>query len=132
MNNIYLQAALAWLIPGAGHFLQRRFVCGGLLCVSFLLLTVLGTVLGGLYYPGSAREFGAMYYLHELSCFGNGVSLFLNLILKDDLSSVAAREFFRSAYIEYGGRCLALAGLLNYLAILDVFDFGSKRKVYKV
>ena len=43
LRNPYLAALLAWLIPGAGHFYQRRRAKGALFCIC-----VLGTFLFGL------------------------------------------------------------------------------------
>lgn len=128
MEKTFLTTALAWFIPGAGHFLLGRWRRGAVLCGCLILLTIIGAALGGLYYPGNPAEFGIMYWLHQLASVGNGIFLVLNLLLKDSLSSPAAVEAFRSAYFEYGGRCLALAGLLNYLAVLDVIDISLKRK----
>lgn len=129
MNKTFLTAALAWLIPGLGHFLLNRWRRGLLLFGGSLLLTIIGVWLGGLYYPGSAADFGVMYWLHQLASSGSGVFLFLNFLLKNSVQSAAAQDAFRSAYFEYGGRCLALAGLLNYLAVLDVVDISLKRKL---
>lgn len=128
MEKTFYNVALAWLVPGLGHFILGSWLRGALLCGIFILLTILGIMLGGLYYPGNPTEFGIMYWLHQLASAGNGIYPILNLLLKGDNQSAAATEAFRSAYFEYGGRCLALAGLLNYLAILDVFDISLKRK----
>ena len=43
LRNPYLAALLAWLIPGAGHFYQRRRAKGALFCIC-----ILGTFLFGL------------------------------------------------------------------------------------
>lgn len=128
MQKTLLTVALGWLVPGLGHFLLNRWRRGLLLTVSTLILIILGVWLGGLYYPGSPTEFGMMYWLHELAAAGNAVFLFLKPVLGSNLQSAAAENAFRSAYFEYGGRSLALAGLLNYLALLDVLDISLKRK----
>jgi hypothetical protein len=128
MGKTIFTALLAWLIPGLGHFLLNRWRRGVLLTGSSVLLIILGVWLGGLYYPGSPTEFGMMYWLHQLAAAGNGVFLLLKLVLGGNLQSAAADAAFRSAYFEYAGRSLALAGLINYLAILDVVDISLKRK----
>ena len=119
---------LAWLVPGLGHLLLNRWRRGLLLAGSSLLLIFIGVRLGGLYYPGSPAEFGMMYWLHQLAAAGNAVYLLLRVVFGGDLQSGAAQDAFRSAYFEYGGRSLALAGLLNYLSMLDVLDISLKRK----
>ena len=128
MEKTVFTVALAWLVPGLGHFILNRWRRGVLLAASSLLLIVLGVWLGGLYYPGSSNEFGMMYWLHQVAAAGNAVYLFLKIAFGGDLQSAAAQDAFRSASFEYGGRCLALAGLLNYLSLLDVLDISLKRK----
>lgn len=129
MGNIFLTGALAWAVPGLGHLMLKRWIEGGLLLGGFVVLLVLGVVLGGLYYPGNPADTGLIYWgLHQFSCLGNGIFLLTNLFFKHGFQSTDALDAFRSAYFEYGGRFLALAGLLNYLAILDVVDIGLRRK----
>ncbi|MDX1962174.1 MAG: DUF6677 family protein [Pirellulales bacterium] len=50
LHNPALAALLAWLIPGAGHFYQRRWLKGSL--YSFCIL---GTFLYGIMLPGTSR-----------------------------------------------------------------------------
>lgn len=128
MDKVWLAGGLGWLVPGLGHLILGRWGRGALLFGGILVLIVIGAALGGLYYPGNPAEFGVMYYLHQFSSLGNGIFLILNLFIKQNLQSEAAVAAFRSAYFEYGGRCLALAGLLNFLALIDVFDIGLRRK----
>lgn len=128
MEKTLLMAGLGWLVPGLGHFLLGRKGRGALLALGALVLTVVGVWLGGLYYPGNPADFGVMYWLHQVAASGNGIFLFLNFLLKDSIQSGNAQNAFRSAYFEYGGRCLALAGLLNYLSLLDIIDLALKRK----
>jgi TM2 domain-containing membrane protein YozV len=44
LRDPYLAAFLAWLIPGAGHFYQRRWGKGGL-----FMVCILGTFIAGLW-----------------------------------------------------------------------------------
>ena len=46
LGNPYVAAALGWLIPGAGHFYQRRFVKGLLFMVCVLATYFVGLGLG--------------------------------------------------------------------------------------
>ena len=128
MEKVFFTTALAWLLPGAGHFALRRWWQGALLLAASLLLFIFGWRLGGLYYPGAAADFWIMNWLQWFSGMGNGIFFLMNLLFKESTNSEAALSAVRSATFEYGGRCLALAGLLNYLAILDVFDICLRRK----
>ena len=47
LRNRYLAAFLAWLVPGAGHFYQRRHAKGSLFVVCILCTWILGFALGG-------------------------------------------------------------------------------------
>ncbi len=47
LRNRPLAALLAWLVPGAGHFYQRRHTKGAIYFVSIVLLWVMGFSLGG-------------------------------------------------------------------------------------
>jgi hypothetical protein len=39
--------AIGWLIPGAGHIIQKRWIRGGLLLVSIALMFLLGVMMDG-------------------------------------------------------------------------------------
>jgi hypothetical protein len=47
LRDPYLAAFLAWLLPGAGHFYQRRYGKGGLFMTCILGLFFFGLYLGG-------------------------------------------------------------------------------------
>lgn len=47
LRNRPLAALLAWLVPGAGHFYQRRYAKSSLFFVCILSTWILGFVLGG-------------------------------------------------------------------------------------
>jgi len=46
LKNRYLAAFFAWILPGAGHFYQRRYVKGILFSVTILLTYFVGLTLG--------------------------------------------------------------------------------------
>lgn len=56
LRNRHLAAFLAWLIPGAGHFYQRRFAKGMLCLVCILSLWVLGFAIGGFHVVYASRQ----------------------------------------------------------------------------
>src|SRR5690606_21741899 len=47
LRNREVAALLAWLVPGAGHFYQRRHAKGSLFVVCILATWILGFALGG-------------------------------------------------------------------------------------
>ncbi len=47
LRNRNLAAFLAWLVPGLGHFYQKRYTKGGLFLVCILTAWILGLAIGG-------------------------------------------------------------------------------------
>ncbi len=125
MNNIVFIGILSWFFPGAGHIAIGKLRRGVIIAVAIWLMFIIAIISGGAYYPGLTFNEGALLYLLNIFArAGNGlgalISLFLNMNPPTD---VAAWGTF-----EYGGRFLEVAGLLNFLAIIDVIDIHSGRK----
>ena len=51
-----LAPAVGWLIPGAGHLIQKRWIRGGLLLVSIATMFVLGLLMQGHVYQAQRRR----------------------------------------------------------------------------
>src|SRR5271169_5914456 len=51
-----LAPAVSWLIPGAGHMMQKRWIRGGLLFVSIVTLFVLGLAMQGRIYKANGGD----------------------------------------------------------------------------
>lgn len=125
MKNPFFIGLIAWFFPGAGHLAlgkyKRGLVIGGVIWLMFLI----AILSGGAYYPGLTFEEGALLYLLNIFArIGNGlgalISMFLNLNPPTDVASWGT--------FEYGGRFLEVAGLLNFLALIDILDIQSGRK----
>ncbi len=86
---------------------------------------IIALVSGGAYYPGFDFKDGALLYLlNVFAKLGNGLGAFISFILSaSPPPNVAAWATF-----EYGGRFLEIAGLLNFLAVLDSIDIYLGRK----
>ncbi len=125
MDNPFVIGVLAWLFPGAGHLAQKRAMRGLILSAAIWLMFFIGVLSGGAYYPGFDFKEGALLYLlNVFATFGNGLGDLITFLLTVEPSKdVAARATF-----EYGGRFLEVAGLLNYLAIIDAIDICLGRK----
>lgn len=70
LRNPYLAALLAWLIPGAGHFYQRRQAKGALFCICILgtFLFGLGLGRGRVVYASFKSEDFRWQFVPQLAC----------------------------------------------------------------
>jgi hypothetical protein len=123
-GRAWLAGALTWAVPGMGHLLigkmTRGLILGG---VAFLMFAI-GLLLGGhLYGPHSSADIGLLAYVYGFCNLGLGLVYAACLWAGIGLTDQAAR-----ATAEYGNVFLIIAGLLNYLSMLDAFDIGAGRK----
>ena len=71
LGNPYVAAALGWLIPGAGHFYQRRFAKGMLFMLCVLVTYFVGLGLGHgrvVYASYRPNDFRWQYPLFQVHC----------------------------------------------------------------
>ncbi len=125
MDNPIVVGILAWFFPGAGHLIQKRIKRGLIISAAIWTMFIIAVLSGGAYYPGfEFKDGGLLYLLNVFATFGNGLGDLISFLLSVEPSKdVAARATF-----EYGGRFLEVAGLLNYLAVMDALDINFGRK----
>ncbi len=125
MDNPYFVGIISWLFPGAGYILQRRWKRGIIIGAVIWAMFIIAIISGGAYYPGFDFKDGALLYLlNVFARLGNGLGAIISFLLSaSPPPNVAAWATF-----EYGGRFLEIAGLLNFLAILDSIDINLGRK----
>jgi hypothetical protein len=125
MNNPIVIGLLAWFLPGAGHLLQKRTTVGLLVAGAIWTMFIIGLFSGGAYYPGFAFQDGQLLYLLNIfATLGNGLGEVIRFLFSvEPAPNMAAKATF-----EYGGRFLEVAGLLNYLAVIDAIDIYYGRK----
>jgi len=125
MNNPYIIGAVSWFLPGVGHLIQGRVKRGLIIGLVIWTMFVIAVFSGGAYYPGfDFRDGSLLYLLNIFARFGNGLGILVSFFLTTNpLPNVASWATF-----EYGGRFLEIAGLLNYLAVLDAIDIQLGRK----
>jgi len=108
------------LIPGLGHILLKRWVRGVIFAFCILMMFVLGLGMQGKLYDLAIRE-----PLHIFALFadiGVGLPYWVAERLELGYGVMEARTF------DYGTTYLWVAGLLNYLVVLDAFDIAKGRK----
>src|SRR5215470_1958260 len=103
--------AVGWLIPGAGHMIQKRWIRGLLLFVSIVTLFLLGLAMQGRIYKANGGDIldmlgfvgdvgaGALYILTALNDWGQGA--------------------IAIATADYGTKFMIVAGLLNFISVAD-------------
>src|ERR1051326_3594980 len=114
-----LAPAVGWLIPGAGHMMQKRWIRGGLLFVSIVTLFLLGLGMQGRIYKANGGDIldilgfvgdvgaGALYILTTAMDWGQGAIQF--------------------ATADYGTKFMIVAGLLNFIAVADAYHIAIGR-----
>lgn len=125
MNNIFIVSILSWVLPGAGHLQLGKFRRGLIIGAVIWTMFIIAILSGGAYYPGFGFYEGSLLYLLNIFAkLGNGLGALISFFLSSSTPpNVAAWATF-----EYGGRFLEVAGLLNYLAVMDAVDIHLGRK----
>jgi len=123
----WLTGAVAWFIPGLGHVLQKRWWRAALMGGAVWICFFVGMGMGGHLFDLSTENSSALLQVPPMIAnLGTGalylVSWLLDYGFKDDPAQAA-----RATY-EYGNTFLLIAGLLNYLTMLDAFDIAAGRK----
>jgi hypothetical protein len=115
-----LAPAIGWLIPGAGHIIQKRWIRGGLLLVSIALMFLLGVMMDGHVYKPNGGDIldilgfigdlgaGALYIIVRILGVGDGAS-----------AHVSA---------DYGKVFIIVAGLLNFISVADAYHIAIGKK----
>ncbi len=125
MDNPILIGIISWFIPGGGHLIQKKFVRGGIIAAVIWIMFIIAVLSGGAYYPGFDFKDGQLLYLlNVFARCGNGLGGIISWLM----SSAPAPHIAALATFEYGGRFLEVAGLLNFLAIMDAVDIALGRK----
>jgi hypothetical protein len=127
--NAWWIGASAWAVPGAGHFLQGRWVRGLIIAAAVCGMFSLGLMFGGhLFGLGGGAE-GSSQLLQLPPMIANlGTGLLYLVCWVGNSGFSDAEQYARLATFEYGNTFLLVAGLLNYLAMLDAFDIAAGRK----
>jgi hypothetical protein len=124
VQNISAMAVLApavgWLIPGAGHMIQKRWIRGGLLFVSIVALFLLGLAMQGRIYKANGGDI--LDILGFIGDVGAGGLYLLSLAMDWGQGAIA----FATA--DYGTKFMIVAGLLNFIAIADAYHIAIGKK----
>jgi hypothetical protein len=112
--------AIGWLIPGAGHLIQRRWIRGLLLLISIASLFVLGLLMQGHIYKANGGDILDM--LGFIGDLGAGGLYITTLALNGGRGAIAF------AIADYGTKFMIVAGLLNFIAVADAYHIAIGKK----
>lgn len=113
-------AISAWLVPGAGHFLQGRTQKAGIFFVTLVAMFIIGIASGGRLFPFQPSD--PLVFLEAVAEWMVGLPRIVVAF-----GGFGAGEVTAPAY-EYGNTFLIVAGLLNALVVLDAIDFAKGRR----
>ena len=111
---------VGWLVPGGGHFLQRRWGRGALLAASVTSMFVLGLLMQGKVY--SANFGDILDVLGFVGDLGAGGLYLLTRVLDLGHGSI------NLATADYGTKFIIVSGLLNVISAVDAYDIAIGKK----
>ncbi len=119
-GGVALRLLAAWLVPGSGHLWLGRRAKGLIFLVALPTMFALGLALQGRLFPFEASQ--PLVFLAAAADVGVGVPYLAAWALGWGQGQVAAVTY------EYANAFLIVAGLLNMLVVLDVYDTAVGRK----
>ncbi|MBZ5704523.1 MAG: hypothetical protein LAN63_04160 [Acidobacteriia bacterium] len=112
--------ALGWLIPGAGHLIQKRWIRGLLLMASIVTMFVLGLLMQGrVYKPNGGDILDILGFVGDIGAGG----LYIVTRAMD-----WGQGAISHATADYGTKYLIVAGLLNFIAVADAYHIAIGKK----
>ena len=112
--------AIGWLIPGAGHLIQKRWIRGLLLMGSIVIMFVIGIAMQGRVYRPNGGDI--LDILGVVGDVGAGGLYILTRAM--DLGQGAVSH----ATADYGTKFIIVAGLLNFISAADAYHIAIGKK----
>ena len=117
---VALAPAIGWLIPGAGHLIQRRWIRGLLLLGCVAVMFAFGVAMQGKVYKSNTGDL--LDILGFIGDLGAGGFYFMARIFEWGGTSISA------ANADYGTKFIVVAGLLNVMAVVDAYHIAIGKK----
>jgi hypothetical protein len=124
-TKVWLPAVAAgWLVPGGGHFLQKRYGRGGLLLFAVATMFLFGIMMrGAMFQPQTGDLLTTVIYVGGfLGDLASGIFYLLSSWLGYSQPDLAGHVH------DYGTKFLVAAGLLNVLAMVDAYEIAAGKK----
>src|ERR1700690_3471950 len=108
--------AIGWLIPGAGHLIQKRWIRGVLLMLSISAMFIIGLMMNGRVYRLNGGDI-----LDMLGFVGDVGAGGLYIVARAmELGGGPAAH----AVADYGKVFIIVAGLLNFISVADAYHIA--------
>jgi hypothetical protein len=123
--NVWLwPVVVAWIIPGGGHFLQKRTGRGALIFGSVFLMFLFGLFMRGMMFTPEKGDLltTLINYGGFLCDMASGALYFGAAML-----GYSAPDLPGDVH-DYGTKFLVTAGLLNILAMVDSYEIATGKK----
>ena len=109
-----------WLVPGLSHILLGKWLRGAIFAACVFAMFILGLAMHGRLFDLMIEE--PLQIFAFIANIGVGLPYVLALKMDYGAGSMTAVTY------DYGTTYLWVAGLLNYLVVLDAFDIAQGRK----
>jgi hypothetical protein len=116
---VFLPLIVGWLVPGAGHFLLKKWGRGALLAVSIMGMFAIGMAMQGQIHTGAKDILDLLSMAGDL---GNGLLYVLGRVM--GWGTALPQE----TTADWGSRFIVVAGLLNVIAAVDAHNLRTGRK----
>src|SRR5450432_4187827 len=115
-----LAPAIGWLIPGAGHLIQKRWIRGFLLMGSVVTMFVLGLLMQGrIYSPNGGDILDVLGFVGDVGAGG------LYIVTR---ALGIGNVIVAHATADYGTKYIIVAGLLNFISVADAYHIATGKK----
>jgi hypothetical protein len=112
--------AIGWLIPGAGHLAQKRWIRGVLIMFCVTAMYILGLAMSGhVYQPNSGEVLDILGFIGDVGAGG----LYIVSRAMD-----YGQSMIQHATADYGTKFIIVAGLLNFISAVDAYHIAIGKK----
>lgn len=120
----FLPVLLTWLAPGAGYFLLKRSGRGAIMAGMSLAMFIIGMLMRGTFFEAQTGDLltTVIYCGGFLANIATGSFYFLAKAFGYSASDVAGHV------VDYGTKFLVGSGLINVLAMVDVYEIATGKK----
>jgi hypothetical protein len=116
----YIAPLAGWLLPGLGHFIQRRYIRGVLLMLSVFIMFFSGLAMQGKVYSFNVGDL--LDILGFIGDLGSGALYFIARAMDWGIGNI------HRAVADYGTKYIVVAGLLNVIAAVDAYHIAIGKK----